>query len=75
MNPEEELVEQKETSQEPSNNKGGISEEEQKAFQQKLKEDVEKSENLGASLDDEKENSLEAEKELEEVTPEIGPVK
>lgn len=71
MNPEKESIEQKET----SNSRGGISEEEQKAFQQKLKEDVEKSENLGASLDDEKENSLEAEKELEEVTPEIGPVK
>ena len=71
MNPEKESIEQKET----SNSRGGISEEEQKAFQQKLKEDVEKSENLGASLEDEKENSLEAEKELEEVTPEIGPVK
>ena len=70
MNPEKELSEQKET----SINRGGISEEEQRAFQQKLKEDVEKSENLGASIDDEKENSLEAEKELEEVTPEIEPL-
>ena len=70
MNPEKESIEQKET----SNSRGGISEEEQIAFQHKLKEDVEKSENLGASIDDEKENSLEAEKELEEVTPEIEPL-
>ena len=70
MNPEKELSEQKET----YINRGGISEEEQRAFQQKLKEDVEKSENYNVSLDDEKENTLEAEKELEEVNPEIGPL-
>ena len=70
MNPEKELSEQKET----SINRGGISEEEQRAFQQKLKEDVEKNEDYSLSIDEEQENTLEAEKELEEVNPEIGPL-